>query len=125
MRLPVVVGVCVALVLAPASAVAASAPVDVYRSTEGVSFALHALAALSDGLAHFSFTADPPDGDNGPYTANPDITAPPVGLAGRGRALLVGTTIGCGPPAATAVFGTVRAKARVVRATTLSGRTFR
>ena len=76
------------------------------------------------GDARFAFTARPPAGDTGPYSLNGDIGAPAVGLAAK-RALLVGTAIGCGPPAATAVFGTVRRRARRVVATTADGDTYR
>ena len=105
--------------LSPATASAAPVRVDHHRAADGVRFTLTVAQAL-DGAdrARFAFTERAADGDTG------RIAVPAVGLATR-RPLLVGTGIGCGPPAATAVYGTVRASARRVVATTTDGDAYR
>jgi hypothetical protein len=115
-----------ALVLATAAtAGAAPARVDRLEHADGVAFGLRALPRLTaEGEGRFAFTAVPPAGDDGPYSVDGTIDAPPVGLAGR-HVLLIGTAIACGPPAATAVYGTVHSRGRRVVATTSAGESYR
>ncbi len=111
--------------LAPAAADAAPVRVDRLRHSDGVAFTLRALPKLNaKGEGRFGFTAKPPEGDTGPYGEDGTIDVPPVGLASK-PVLLVGTAIACAAPTATAVYGTVRRRARRIVATTVRGRSFR
>jgi hypothetical protein len=101
---------------------------DRLQTGDGTVFTLTAGSSLSGkGAARratFRFDASPPEGEPNPYGEDGVVRRAALRLAGR-QMVVVGSTIGCGDPGASAMYGTVVRRARRVVATLVGGRDVR